>query len=371
MSLQLENIAVEYGKASHAHRAVDGVSLHLPTGEIGALIGPSGCGKSSLLRAVAGLQAIAQGQIVSSGQTISTPEGMTPPEVRGVGMVFQDYALFPHMNIARNVGFGLAHLPRPARQERIAEVLQLVGLADLAGRMPHELSGGQQQRVALARALARKPSVLLLDEPFSSLDAAMREKLAQEVRSILKAAGSTALVVTHDQHEAFAMADEIGVMAEGRIQQWDTPYNLYHQPANLFVADFVGQGAFLPGTVINAGSVEVELGVLRSSLPLECTPGCRDCRRGCHVAVLLRPDDVIHDDGSHQKAEVVSRAFRGAEFLYTLRLASGLVVQSLVPSHHNHAIGERIGIRLDVDHVVAFRTETGASVARGSEMRSN
>lgn len=365
--LELQHIVQRYG----THTVVDGVSFDVEAGRIACLLGPSGCGKTTLLRCIAGFEAIVDGEIRVEGRSVTRAGFRVAPENRQIGMVFQDYALFPHLTVADNIAFGLRTLGRTERRQRVGELLETVGLVGEGDRYPHELSGGQQQRVALARALAPHPRLILLDEPFSNLDVDLRERLSLEVRDILKRQGITAVLVTHDQHEAFAMADEIGVMAEGRIQQWDTPYNLYHQPANLFVADFVGQGAFLPGTVINAGSVEVELGVLRSSLPLECTPGCRDCRRSCHVAVLLRPDDVIHDDGSHQKAEVVSRAFRGAEFLYTLRLASGLVVQSLVPSHHNHAIGERIGIRLDVDHVVAFRTETGASVARGSEMRSN
>ncbi len=209
--------------------------------------------------------------------------------------------------------------------------------------------------MALARALAPRPELILLDEPFSNLDVDLRERLSLEVRAILKQEGMTAILVTHDQHEAFAMADEIGVMADGKIQQWDTPYNLYHKPANRFVADFVGQGVFLPGTVIDNHRVDVELGRLQSRLPLECLEGCAECGRGCRVEVLVRPDDIVHDDQSPTQAEILHRAFRGAEFLYTLRLTSGAEVLSLVPSHHDHAIGERIGIRLDVDHVVAFR----------------
>ncbi|MBP6655692.1 MAG: ABC transporter ATP-binding protein, partial [Propionivibrio sp.] len=207
------------------------------------------------------------------------------------------------------------------------------------------------------RALAPRPELILLDEPFSNLDVDLRERLSLEVRAILKQEGMTAILVTHDQHEAFAMADEIGVMADGKIQQWDTPYNLYHRPANRFIADFVGQGVFLPGVVIDGHRVDVELGRLESRLPLECMKGCAECGKGCRVEVLLRPDDIIHDDQSPAQAEILHRAFRGAEFLYTLRLASGAEILSLVPSHHNHAIGERIGIRLDVDHVVAFRTD--------------
>jgi len=162
------------------------------------------------------------------------------------------------------------------------------------------------------------------------------------------------VLVTHDQQEAFAIADEIGVLHDGRIEQWDSAYNLYHKPASRFVADFVGQGVFLPGKVLNPNSVEIELGVLRGSIPHDCQVGCEACGKGCSAEVLLRPDDVIHDDASGMQAEVIHKAFRGAEILYTLKLASGRKVLALVPSHHNHALGERIGIRLDVDHVVAF-----------------
>ena len=353
MSLQLENIAVEYGQAPRVQRAVDGVSLDLPTGEIGALIGPSGCGKSSLLRAIAGLQAIAQGRISSGGQVISTPSLITPPEVRGVGMVFQDYALFPHMNIARNVGFGLAHLPRPARQERIAEVLQLVGLADLAGRMPHELSGGQQQRVALARALARKPSVLLLDEPFSSLDAAMREKLAQEVRSILKAAGSTALVVTHDQHEAFAMADRIGVMQAGHLEQWDSPYRLYHQPATRFVAEFVGDAVLLPVQLQTAGQagglLQTPLGEL--ALSPEQVAGHQP---GEALQLLLRADELVLDTASPLRAVVSQVQFRGGWQLVSLQLPSGHTVLLQSSSIQPLSVGHSVQIAARLNSVVLF-----------------
>jgi iron(III) transport system ATP-binding protein len=256
-------------------------------------------------------------------------------------MVFQDYALFPHLSVAANVGFGLAGLAGSERRSRVGELLATVGLGGQGDRYPHELSGGQQQRVALARALAPRPQLILLDEPFSNLDVDLRERLSLEVRDILKSQGITAVLVTHDQHEAFAMADEVGVMAAGTIQQWDTPYRVYHQPANRFVADFVGQGVFLPGLVIDDRSVEVELGVLESRLPLECSQGCEACGKDCGVEVLLRPDDIIHDDRSDLLAEVRHKAFRGAEILYTLRLGSGVEVLSLVPSHHNHAIGEK------------------------------
>ncbi|MFI0547100.1 MAG: ABC transporter ATP-binding protein [Brachymonas sp.] len=357
MSLQLENIAVEYGQAPRVQRAVDGVSLDLPTGEIGALIGPSGCGKSSLLRAVAGLQAISTGSIHAGGQLLSKPSYNLAPEVRGVGMVFQDYALFPHMSVARNIAFGLAQLPRPAQQARIAEVLDLVGLADLAQRMPHELSGGQQQRVALARALARKPAVLLLDEPFSSLDAAMREKLAQEVRSILKAAGSTALVVTHDQHEAFAMADRIGVMQAGQLQQWDSPYNIYHQPATRFVAEFVGDAVLLPVQFQAGGQATAQAGSLLQTplgelaLSPEQSAGHAP---GAALHLLLRADELVIDNASPLQATVTQVQFRGSLQLCTLQLPSGHSVLLQSSSISPLTIGQNLQIAARLNSVVLF-----------------
>ena len=363
--LELAGIVQRYG----SHTVVDGVSFSVEAGSIACLLGPSACGKTTLLRCIAGFEDIAAGEIRVQGRTVSTSGRRLPPEQRQIGMVFQDYALFPHLSVAANVGFGLAGLAASERQSRVGELLATVGLGGQGDRYPHELSGGQQQRVALARALAPRPQLILLDEPFSNLDVDLRERLSLEVRDILKSQGITAVLVTHDQHEAFAMADEVGVMAAGTIQQWDSPYRVYHQPANRFVADFVGQGVFLPGLVIDDRSVEVELGVLASRLPLECSQGCEACGKDCGVEVLLRPDDIIHDDRSDLLAEVRHKAFRGAEILYTLRLGSGVEVLSLVPSHHNHAIGERIGIRLDVDHVVAFKTPTRAFPANGQAIQ--
>lgn len=349
--LKLTHVTQRYGE----HIVVNDVDLTVSSGSIACLLGPSGCGKTTLLRCIAGFEEVAGGEIRIDDEIVSRAGFRLPPEQRRIGMVFQDYALFPHLTVAGNVAFGLGKLAGNARQERLEEMLTLVGLAGLGGKYPHELSGGQQQRVALARALAPSPRLILLDEPFSNLDVELRERLSGEVRDILKASGATAVLVTHDQHEAFAIADEIGVVANGRIQQWDTPYNLYHRPANRFVADFVGQGVFLPGSVLASNQVSFELGILESGVPPECKLGCSACGKGCQVDVLLRPDDIVHDDASELKAIVQHKAFRGAEILYTLRLASGAEVLSLVPSHHNHTLGEPIGIRLDVDHVIAFR----------------
>ena len=342
--IELDRVAHAYGK----HAVVTDLSFALEEGEIGCLLGASGCGKTTALRLIAGFERPDAGEVRIDGVVVGSRERMVPPERRRIGMVFQEYALFPHLSVTDNIGFGLRKFDAATRQQRIKELLELVGLVGQGGKFPHELSGGQQQRVALARALAPAPRLLLLDEPFSNLDVELRERLSQEVRNVIKATGTTAILVTHDQHEAFAVADAVGIMHEGRIEQWASPYELYHQPATRYAADFIGQGVFLPALVGAADAVDLELGRLNCRLPPDCHPGCS-------IQVLLRPDDVIHDDLSPLLAEVVAKDFRGAEFLYTLRLPSGERLLSLVPSHHNHAIGERIGIRLDVDHVVAFR----------------
>ena len=348
--LELRAASVRYGRVE----AVRELSFALMPGEIGCLLGPSGCGKTTALRAIAGFEPLTRGSIELKGRAISTSSASVAPEARGIGMVFQDYALFPHLTVTRNIAFGLGAIDASESATRVQELLALTGLDALAHQYPHELSGGQQQRVALARALARKPELLLLDEPFSSLDTELRERLSLELRDLIKASGTTALLVTHDQHEAFAIADVVGLMRDGRIDQWDKAYNLYHRPASRFVADFIGQGVFIPGYVVSGGEVTVDLDELTGNIPMPCHEGCALLPPGSAVDVLLRPDDVIHDDASATQAEVLRKAFRGAQFLYTLRLASGRELLALVPSHHNHAIGEKIGIRLEVDHVVAF-----------------
>jgi iron(III) transport system ATP-binding protein len=342
-SVEVRALEHAYG----ANRVVRGIDFALAEGRIGCLLGPSGCGKTTVLRCIAGFDPIRAGSIALSGRVVSEPGRLTPPEQRRIGMVFQDYALFPHLTVAGNVGFGFGRRPTPEARARVDAMLALVGLDGSGNVYPHELSGGQQQRVAIARALAPEPDLLLLDEPFSNLDVDLRERLSLEVRGIINRAGITTILVTHDQHEAFALADEIGIMREGRIEQWDSAYNLYHQPATRFVADFVGEGVFLRGVAADGRRLVTELGELDTALPASA----RDVGA---VDLLLRPDDIVHDDASPWRAEVAAKAFRGADFLYTLTLASGTQVLSLVPSHHDHPIGERIGIRLAIDHVVAF-----------------
>lgn len=351
MFLTLDQVDVRY--AGQPKCAVQGVSLRLQAGQIGVLIGPSGCGKTSLLRAIAGLEPVSAGKIQLSDRVVSQVGLTAAPENRRMGMVFQDYALFPHLSVAANIGFGLQGQSAANKLHRIQEVLALVGLEEVKDRYPHELSGGQQQRVALARALAPKPELLLLDEPFSNLDVDLRERLALEIRAILKAANATALFVTHDQMEAFAIGDVIGVIQEGQLAQWDDAYHLYHRPASRFVAEFIGHGVFVPGRrkVVN-GRVEVQtvLGLLSDEL--EASE--RVSEDETHCDVLLRADDIVHDDAALVQAEIIRKAFRGSEFLYTLRLHSGDMVLAHVPSHHDHTLGEWIGIRAEVDHVVTF-----------------
>jgi iron(III) transport system ATP-binding protein len=353
--LKLHQIKHAYGKQV----TISHLSFDLKKGEIGCLLGPSGCGKTTVLRCIAGFEPLTAGEISLNGVVVSCASFSLPPEQRRVGMVFQDYALFPHLTAAENVSFGLHRSSAIERMQRVTDMLQIVGLAEVANKYPHELSGGQQQRVALARALAPHPDLLLLDEPFSNLDITLRERLSLEIRDILKNQHITAILVTHDQDEAFSVADVIGVMHQGEIMQWDAAYNLYHRPANRFVANFIGQGVFLPGRMLSAGKIEMELGILTEDIYHPCELDNEICHTGCEVDVLIRPDDIVYNNESTStlQAMVIHKAFRGAEILYTLRLSSGRTVLSLISSHHNHAIGEKIGIKLEADHVVVFRRE--------------
>jgi iron(III) transport system ATP-binding protein len=347
--LSIKALEIDYPSREGRGRvtAVKDLNLDLSEGEIGCLLGSSGCGKSTVLRAICGFEPVKSGEILLRDTVVSSASLLLAPNQRKVGMVFQDFALFPHLNVLENIAFGLQHLPKSIRASAAMEWLERVALSDKADSYPHELSGGQQQRVALARAMAPEPDLILLDEPFSSLDNELRERLAGEMREILKANNITALLVTHDQFEAFAIADKVGVMTDGKVLQWDTPYELYHKPDNRYIADFIGRGVFVKGVVQAGGKVKIELG----ELDLEED---RSKEIGKEIEVLLRADDIQHDDHSTMQAEVVRKTFRGADFLYTLKLASGTEIFAFVPSHHDHAIGEKIGIHLVADHVVTF-----------------
>ncbi|MFQ3198205.1 MAG: iron(III) transport system ATP-binding protein [Paraglaciecola sp.] len=345
--LNLSNICVAYDKKT----VVKQVSFTVKSGEISCLLGPSGCGKTSILRAIAGFEPVTQGEIHLRGTLVAGGNTHTEPEQRKVAVVFQDFALFPHLNVGQNIAFGLHNYSAAQKSQRVTELLVLVGLADISERFAHSLSGGQQQRVALARALAPRPDLLLLDEPFSSLDAELREELGQDIRRILKYEGTSALLVTHDQHEAFAMADNIGVLRQGQLLQWASAYQLYHQPVDKFVAGFIGRGTLLAGKIINKNYVETKLGVF----PLTVEQVAKFSTAQA-LEVLVRPDDIVHDDDSASVAKVTARAFKGAHILYELTLNHDPTakVLCLAPSHHDHALGEHIGIRLDLKHLVIF-----------------
>ncbi|NMH59116.1 ABC transporter ATP-binding protein [Alteromonas ponticola] len=344
--LSLHNIDIRYGN----FLAVDGVSIALNNGEIGCLLGPSGCGKTSILRAIAGFESISNGQIKLRNETVSKPKHLIAPEKRHISVVFQDFALFPHMSVSDNIAFGLHKWKKAARIARVDEVLKLVGLPHIAKRFPHELSGGQQQRVALARAMAPKPDLILMDEPFSSLDAELRDELAKDIRNILKSENTSALVVTHDQNEAFAIADIIGVLREGQLHQWDDAYALYHKPVSRFVADFVGSGVFLNSRIDQDGNIECCLGKVKVD-----PSRLNGFKRGQEIELLIRPDDIEYDESSPIIATVVRRSFRGAQIMYELSLpGSAQTILCLAPSHNDHAVGESFGIRLDLAHLVMF-----------------
>lgn len=345
--LEISRLTFQY----RSQKVLKNLDISLRAGRIGCILGPSGCGKTTLLRCIAGFERVTGGEIRAGKRMFAAPNVHLPAEQRRVGMVFQDYALLPHLTVMENVAFGLHELPADSALDRATDMLQHVGLDQLADRLPHEISGGQQQRVAVARALAPEPELLLMDEPFSNLDAGMRSSLGQSIKRLLKSLGTTALVATHDHHDAFAIADDIGVMRDGELLQWDRAYEVYHRPSDRFVADFVGRGAWLPGLVLSGNTVEIEPGRTRGHLTQELQPGTR-------VDLLLRPDDVVHDDDSDLQAVVVDKRFRGSNFLYKLELPSGATLWSAVPSHHDHAVGESIGIRLDTEHMVAFPRET-------------
>lgn len=349
--LRLESVVHNYG----SRRVLNGVSFELQSGQIGCLMGPSGSGKTTVLLCIAGLEHIHSGDIMLNDSALSAAHRHVPPEKRRVGMVFQDFALFPHLSVSENIAFGLHSLAAADRRKQVAEMLELCDLRPLAAAYPHELSGGEQQRTALARALATNPDILLLDEPFSRLDAALHEKLSREVRDILKSRRQTVLMVTHNQNEAFLTADVGGVINEGAICQWDDMDNLYHRPRCTFVAEFVGDGALLAGRMQADGAVQGALGRLEgngmSSNPL--------IRAGEPVKVLLRPDDVVlaaADDEQDSIAAVVEqRAFRGATTLYSLRLKhSGEKIISVSPSHALYAPGDTVGVRAQVQHLILF-----------------
>jgi len=347
--LQLDNIT--YAMAKGQTPTLEAVSFQLQPGQIGCLLGPSGCGKTTLLRLIAGFINPSQGQISLASTSLAHCENgqliqHTPSEKRGIGMLFQEFALFPHLNVHDNIAFGLTQLKRTDRAQRVKRYLQLTQLEQFAQRKPFELSGGQQQRVALARALAPHPKLLLMDEPFSSLDTDLRRQLSNDVFDILKQEGISALLVTHDQQEAMQMADMLGVMRQGRLHQWAPSYEVYHEPVDRFVANFVGHGQFILGTALDQRRFQTQLGVLA------CTCHC-NWPQNAPVDILIRPDDLTLATPG-KPALITKKNFQGAYSYYWLRLSDGTALEALFPSHHNFAVGEWIQLGIDAQHLVIF-----------------
>ncbi|MCZ7588349.1 MAG: ABC transporter ATP-binding protein [Gaiella sp.] len=332
-AIRLDGVTKRFGDVV----AVRGANLDVDGGEIVAILGPSGCGKTTLLRAIAGFERPDGGVVEIGGRSVASDGAWVPPEDRGVGMVFQDYALFPHLTVTENVGFGL---PRRDRTRRVPALLALVELCGLGGRYPHELSGGQQQRVALARALAPAPRVVLLDEPWSNVDPQLRAELRDEVASVLRPLRVTALLVTHDREEAFSLADRIALMRDGGIVQVGTSEELYFAPADRWAAEFLGAGNLLPGRA-RSGSVETPIGVF----PCNGAAG--------QVEVLVRPELVALAPDPHGAGEVVAREFRGHDVFYRV-LVGGVEVVSQRPSNEVVPLGARVEVRLHEGRVAVL-----------------
>ena len=368
MSEQRSEVAVRLNEVSKAFAdvtALDRVSLELPTGTMLALLGPSGCGKTTALRLISGFERPDAGTVEVDGRRVASPDSMVPPERRRVGLVFQDLALFPHLAVRDNVAYGIRR--DPDRRVRTDELLELVGLAADAERMPHELSGGMQQRVALARALAPRPDVLLLDEPFSSLDQAMRTQLRVEVRQILREARQSAIFVTHDQGEALTVADQVAVMARGHLLQVATPELIYAEPATPYVATFVGVANLVPS--------EVHDGVGRTRFGSVSIVGGPAGRASGHALCLLRPEHFSVQEAPDGPAdgsawEVIDRRFSGSEILLELRAHDGQRLWVEAGSRVRHlGLGDRVAVRLGDVETVAFgrrSQESEVPVVRGS-----
>ena len=354
--LTIEALTLGYG----GKVVVADATFVLETGQIGSLLGPSGCGKSTLLRAIAGFEKPMIGTVTVDGRTLSTPESLVEPEHRQIGMVFQDIALFPHLDVGDNISFGLRGATRTVQRGRVKELLELFGLDGYEDRMPHSLSGGEQQRIAVARAMAPRPKLLLMDEAFSSLDAELRQTLVPEVRRILKRENMSALLVTHDHEEAFAMADRVGVMNAGRIQQWDEPYVLYHLPNSKFVAQFVGEGQLIEATAIDQAK-------LRSVLGVHTVHPGHDIAIGSSVEILVRPDDIVHDHASELSGQIVEISFRGSHCQYLTEMENGEHLWCIAESHNRFEIGDRIELLPKLEHLVVFDDE-GTGTAHDSTL---
>jgi iron(III) transport system ATP-binding protein len=350
--VELDGVTRAFGHET----AVRDVSLTVREGELLTLLGPSGCGKTTTLHLLAGLQEPTQGTITIAGERVAGDGVFVPPEHRDVGLVFQDFALFPHLTVAENVAFGLTDADEAERDRRIEELLDLVGLRSHRDRKPAQLSGGQQQRVALARALAPEPEMLLLDEPFSNLDVRLRVEMREEVRSILKEAGVTAINVTHDQEEALSISDRVAIIDDGRVEQVGDPVGVFEHPESRFVASFLGRASFLSGYVWD-GRVETAIG----DIDLERVQGAVGEYEGARVDLLVRPDDLRAMPAPEPEADghIVHRQYQGPTFVYRVELENG----DTVSCFHNHdelfEDGRPVAVDLVADHTLAWFPDDG------------
>ena len=347
--LEVKKLDFAYGR----NQILFEFDFSLEESQIGCLLGPSGCGKTTALRAIAGFENPTKGEIILNGNKLNSSKIFVEPEKRQIGMVFQDIALFPHLSVEENIHFGIRSWSRGKKEKRSQELLDLIGMSQFMKKYPHQLSGGQQQRIALARAMAPKPSLLLMDEPFSSLDTELREQLAREVRLILKQENISALLVTHDQNEAFALGDDICVINQGRVQQTDSAYNLYHNPKNRFVAEFIGEGSIFTGVVVSKDTIETDLGKIKGVLP-------ESLKKMANVEVLIRPENVVLSDMNEIQAVVKARYFRGSGFLYNLKTVTGHEIFSLIPGQDKLSLDQVVGLRLKIEKPIVFNPSSGA-----------
>lgn len=339
-ALSIRNLTCQYDQQT----ILESLSLHVEPGQIVCLLGASGCGKTTLLKAIAGLLPLSAGEMCLNGVTIDNGQHWLPPEQRNIGMIFQDYALFPHLTVADNVGFGLKGLSQQEKQHRVAEMLDLVHLSAFAQRYPHQLSGGQQQRVAIARSLAYKPDLLLLDEPFSNIDTQVRHELIGEIRKLFKAQGVTAIFVTHSREEAFAFADKMAVMNHGVIEQYGTASELYYQPSSKFVADFLGGGSYLPATRLSESEFETQLGVVEAQAqqPIELNACCE---------LLLRPQHIQISAAEKSSIHILEQQFMGDHCRYVIESNGS---QLLASSSQALSVGQSVSVKVDTQGILAF-----------------
>jgi iron(III) transport system ATP-binding protein len=342
MKLEIENISLNID----GNLIIDNLNLNICEQEIISIIGPSASGKSSLLRIIAGFENVNSGRVKINGVIVDDRSKVVEPQNRQVGIIFQDLALFPHLNCEDNILFGISKHTPAEKFKRLNRLSNLLDISGILKSFPHEISGGQQQRVAIARALAPKPEILLLDEPFSALDEKLKETLMSDVKKLLQEEKITTIVITHNIKEAFEISDKIAFLDNKKIIQYDTAYNLYHKPLTKEIANFCGIGSFINGKVIDTNHVQTKLGQFFGNTS--------QFTIGSNVKVMIRPDDIIHDDNSTQSAKVIEKSFHGSDFLYKQELSDGERVFCYTPSHHNHALNEVIGIKPVIDHLIIF-----------------